>query len=302
MVKTIPDISIIMPTKNGGSLLDRVLTSVYNQKTSIKYEVVVVDSGSTDDTLEILKKFPIHLKQITPAEFSHSKTRNYGASLANASKYYLFLNQDAIPTDEHWLDNMVYSLEFEPGLKAVCATELNEKLEVFNVAGVASFVFNNSLARGMYVIPPYLERTWMDMPKYWLRLMFPFTTVCAIFDKEHFDLHPFDEKTVWGEDLHWAVDNSRLGFKSGCSSFARVYHYHDYSCKEIEDITDKSNALFKELFGLEFNDKIAKLMSENYSNNMIVFTEAIIKMQQSFVWKIKKPLMPLYNLFKSSRK
>jgi len=296
-----PEISIIMPTKNGGSLLDRVLTSVYSQKTDFTYEVVAVDSGSTDNTLEILKRYPVKLIQIPPTEFSHSKTRNYGATLAGASKYYVFLNQDAIPTDEQWLDNLVYSIEFESGLKAVCATELNERSQVFNVSGVAAFLFKSSLVKGLYIMEPYLERTWSELPKYMIRQMFPFTTVCAIFDKEHFDANPFDERTVWGEDLHWAVHNSRAGYKSGCSSFARVYHYHDYTDKQMADITSKSNVLFRELFDLEFNDDVALLMSGSTDAKMPSSIEFMMKLQQSFVWKMIQPMFPVYNYFRKYR-
>jgi len=293
-----PDISIIMPVKNGGPRLERVLSAVFSQKTAHTFEVVTIDSGSTDESLAILAKFPVRLVQIPPEEFSHSKTRNLGAARAAATAYYVFLNQDAVPTDDAWLENLVYSIRFEAGLKAVCATELNEECQVFNVSGVASFLFKTSLVKGLYVMEPNLERTWSSLPKYMIRQMFPFSTVCAIFEKQHFDVNPFDERTVWGEDLHWAVHNSRAGFKAGCSSFAQVYHFHDYSTAELADITSKSNHLFRELFELEFNDDIALLMSGGVDARSSGSIDFMLQLQQSVVWKLIKPLLPLYRFIR----
>jgi len=282
-----------MPTKNGSLRLDRVLSSVFKQKTELTYEVVAVDSGSSDGTLELLQRYPVKVQQIPPEEFSHSGTRNFGASLALASKYYVFLNQDAIPADERWLDNLVYSIKFEDGLKAVCATELKESGQPFNVSGVAAFIFRNSLAQGIYIIPPNSERKFDTLPKHQIRQIFPFTTVCAIFDKEHFDQYPFDESIEWGEDLHWAVRNSRLGFKSGCSIFSAVYHYHNYTDKELNDINGKSRFLFKKLFDINFDDEMSVLMSYDLCPSCMELSKAVVAIKQSMSWKITEPMRNL---------
>ena len=50
------DASIVIPTKNGGELLDKVLSKIENQKTKYIYETICVDSGSKDNTIEIIKK------------------------------------------------------------------------------------------------------------------------------------------------------------------------------------------------------------------------------------------------------
>lgn len=245
------DVSIIILTKNGMPLLERVLSAVFNQKTQYKYEIIVIDSGSTDQTLDVVKKHSARLHQITSQEFSHSQTRNLGASLSKADKYLIFLNQDAVPTDEDWLNNMVKSIEYEPDLKAVCATELiEESNHYFNVTGVAHHVFRNSATKGIYVIDPYILEKFSDLRKEKQVMLFPFTTVCAIFDKKHFKKFPFNENVSWGEDLHWAVDNSNNGFKSACSSFARVYHHHTYGRKEWKEIDTHLAKLYKDIFDM----------------------------------------------------
>ena len=58
------DVSIVIPTKNGGALFDEVLTMIDKQETEYEYEVICVDSGSTDDTVDIIKRHHCILKQI----------------------------------------------------------------------------------------------------------------------------------------------------------------------------------------------------------------------------------------------
>ena len=47
-------VSVVIPVKNGEEFLDEVLTVTLAQKTDFPYEVVVIDSGSKDSSLEII--------------------------------------------------------------------------------------------------------------------------------------------------------------------------------------------------------------------------------------------------------
>lgn len=96
------DTSIIILTKNGGANFPRLLERIYSQQYKGGYEVIVIDSGSTDGTLEATRKYPVLLKEIPPQQFHHSKTRNLGAELARG-KYIVYITQDALPLDDNWL-------------------------------------------------------------------------------------------------------------------------------------------------------------------------------------------------------
>ena len=62
--------SIIIRSYNQENMINECLTKVLNQKIGYPFEVIVVDSGSTDKTLEIVKKFPMKLIQIKKKKFS----------------------------------------------------------------------------------------------------------------------------------------------------------------------------------------------------------------------------------------
>src|SRR5262249_37054305 len=76
--------------------------AIYSQKSVGPFEVLVVDSGSTDSTLDIIRRYPARIQQIPPETFHHARTRNTVASLAGG-EYLVFLSQDAIPASDTWL-------------------------------------------------------------------------------------------------------------------------------------------------------------------------------------------------------
>lgn len=115
-------ISIIIPTLNGKEFIDKSLTEIFRQ-TLLLEEVVIVDSGSTDGTVDVIKKYiyegyPIRFAQISKDEFGHGKTRNYAAGLSGGD-ILVFLTQDAIPAHHRWLENLIKPFTFHDGVACV---------------------------------------------------------------------------------------------------------------------------------------------------------------------------------------
>ena len=99
------DASIVIPTKNGGQRLASVLKAIFSQNTRYEYEVICIDSGSTDATLDVIRSFPsCRLVQIAPEDFGHGRTRNLGASLSSG-EFVIFVTQDALPASDRWLES-----------------------------------------------------------------------------------------------------------------------------------------------------------------------------------------------------
>ena len=96
------DFSIIIPIYNGSLLLNRCLNSIFSQKTMYSYEVILVDDGSTDNTVELIKarKEPnIVLYQQQNA--GPAVARNKGVELAEG-KYVSFMD-----ADDYWKDGYI---------------------------------------------------------------------------------------------------------------------------------------------------------------------------------------------------
>ena len=114
--------SIIIPTKNGAKDIGACLEAVYSQRNAGRFEVLVIDSGSTDGTLEIVRRYPVRLEQIPPEAFHHARTRNYAAGLAKG-EVLVFLSQDAIPASDMWLAAFLSNFN-EPAVGAVYGRQL----------------------------------------------------------------------------------------------------------------------------------------------------------------------------------
>ncbi|MFD4423032.1 glycosyltransferase family 2 protein [Agromyces sp. NPDC058484] len=116
-------VTVVIPTFNGERYLAEVLDAIADQAYPGTVETLVIDSGSTDATLEIVRSRPgVRLHEIPNAEFGHGRTRNLGARLARG-RIVAFLTQDATPATSDWLARLTEPLD-EPGVEAVFGRQL----------------------------------------------------------------------------------------------------------------------------------------------------------------------------------
>ncbi len=101
-----PDVTLLIPTWNAGSEFPEILRLMLDQELDRQLEVLVIDSGSTDGTVELLTQHPVRIIQIPNAEFNHGLTRNRGI-LEARGEIVVLATQDARPDDEHWMQRLV---------------------------------------------------------------------------------------------------------------------------------------------------------------------------------------------------
>ncbi|TFD22865.1 glycosyltransferase family 2 protein [Cryobacterium sp. TMT2-23] len=119
-----PLVTVAILTYNGEVYLERILQQVTTQQIDGDVEVLVIDSGSTDSTLDIVRKFPaVRLHEIPNSEFGHGKTRNLAAQLANG-QFIAFLTHDAIPASAQWLRELLAPFALDTRIVAVMGKQI----------------------------------------------------------------------------------------------------------------------------------------------------------------------------------
>ena len=104
-----PLVSIILRSYNEGWALRETLPAIAAQEYK-NWELIVIDSGSTDGSIELIRQArPRLFRQITPSEYNPSRVMNWGMDQAR-SGFGIFLNADATPQGPQWLRPLVNAL------------------------------------------------------------------------------------------------------------------------------------------------------------------------------------------------
>ena len=114
-------VSVVIPTQNAGDEFDNLLRTLKNQKGFRDIELIIVDSGSSDDTVSVAKSFGAKVVEIKPEDFTHSYSRNLGAEQA-VNDFLFFTVQDALPSSV-FLFYQLYSRLKRTNLKVITCTE-----------------------------------------------------------------------------------------------------------------------------------------------------------------------------------
>ena len=106
-----PETSIVIRTFNEEKHIGNLLSAIASQ-TYKNYEIVIVDSGSTDDTLSIAEKFPVRIIKIESRDFTFGYSLNVGCE-ASRGKYLVFVSAHILPVSREWLSNLVNAFKNE---------------------------------------------------------------------------------------------------------------------------------------------------------------------------------------------
>lgn len=247
---TAPKASVVIPTYNAGAQFEAVLDGVLAQHTPWPYEVLVIDSGSTDGTLELIAKRPdVRLHQIDKSEFSHGGTRNLGVELTTGD-YIAFLTHDALPANDAWLFNLVAALEVTPEAAGAFGKH-------FAYPDASAFTKRDLDAHfaNMLQHPLCVSRD-TDMARYragdegWRQFLHFYSDNNSCFRRSVWEKIPY-RVVEFGEDQLWAHDIIEAGFAKLYAAQATVYHSHDYDEGETRERASIEASFFKHFWGYE---------------------------------------------------
>ena len=214
-------VSVVIPVKDAGEEFRPLLSSLMMQKGFSKLEIVVVDSGSTDRSVETAREFGAKLLQILPEEFSHSYARNLAVEHA-AGDYILFMVQDALPSSDHWLDELFSALRNNDVAAVSCAEYPRHDADLFyRVCCLGHYRFLDVDKHDRIMSKPKIEN-YLTMRK-----NAALSNLACLMPRQLFLQYKF--RGNFGEDLDLGLRMIRDGHKLVMLSSTRVIHSHNRS-------------------------------------------------------------------------
>ncbi len=222
------DVTIVIPVKNGGKLLEECLAMIAKQQTNLNFEVICVDSGSKDNSVEIIKGFGFELYEIAPSDFGHGKTRNFGA-FKGSGKFIVFITQDAIPANEFWLDNLVKPMVSDSNIVGAFGKHLpHHDCNLFDIRDLKNhFLW---FERKNKIIQLEDKKRYENDTSYRNYITF-FSDNNSCVRRSVFEKKPYAD-VQFAEDQIWMKARMEEGYKKVYVKDAAVHHSHNFNKKD----------------------------------------------------------------------
>lgn len=214
------NVAVVIPTMNAERWLGRQLEALINQ--TVKAEILVIDSSSTDGTAEIAERYAdqVQMIRIPQNRFDHGGTRDF-ALRQTGGDFVLFLTQDAVPANERYIENLL-SMFSDEKVAAVFgrqiawpdAPEYEKLTRLFNY--------------------PETGRVWReeDIARYGVKSYF-FSNASSAFRRTAYEaVGGFDTPIASNEDMMIAAKFLHGGYSLAYQPEAAVWHSHKHSLLE----------------------------------------------------------------------
>ena len=211
------DASIIILTKNAGEHFKHLLERIFPQQFDGQFEVLIVDSGSTDATLKIARGFPAKITEIRPDAFHHGKTRNLGAELS-IGRILVYITQDALPINNDWLEKLANNFK-DPNVAMVIGRQIPWQ----TTKPPEKFFYVHNFPEQKIIVKP-------KSSSYYLDNVF-ISNVNSAIRKDVWQQFKFSEAIIMAEDKEFANRILSAGWTIIYEPTATVYHAHDLSLR-----------------------------------------------------------------------
>ena len=209
----------IIPTYNGRGELARLIASLREQ--TLAYDLVIVDSGSTDGTADLGRVQATTFIPIDKRDFNHGGTRQMAVDRFPDHDVLVFLTQDAVLAAPNSLERLVANFD-DPTIGAVCARQLPhldanpfaEHARVFNYPAESRIVDKAAIAR------------------FGLKSAFMSNSFAAYRRTALLEVGGFPTNVILAEDMYVAARMVTSGWKVAYDGTAPCRHSHNYTVTE----------------------------------------------------------------------
>lgn len=212
-------VAVLIPTFNGSAELPVLLTQLAAQEGQ-PFDVLVVDSSSTDGTAELIAQHPVvtHHISIPQSDFNHGATRQYMIDVFDQYDVYVLLTQDAYPADAFTLAQAVAPFQ-NPRVGAVCGRQLPHTDA--NPIAAHARLFNYGVESRV--------KSAADIPLLGIKVPFVSNSFTAYRKQALDEVGGFPAGVILSEDMYVAAKMVQQGWHIAYEAQARVHHSHNYT-------------------------------------------------------------------------
>ncbi|MBI2673842.1 MAG: glycosyltransferase [Candidatus Zambryskibacteria bacterium] len=206
-----PETSIVIRTYNEekhiGNLLRAIETQDYKD-----YEIIIIDSDSTDKTLEIAEKYPVEIIKIEKRDFTFGYALNVGCQ-ASRGRYLVFASAHVLPATNSWLSHLTASFK-DPEVAMVYGRQKGNADSKYSEQKDFWRLFSKTAVNSK--VPLYYANN-----------------ANAAIKKSIWEEERFDEYLFGLEDIDWTRRVTSKGLLIRYEPNAPVYHIHNETWPEV---------------------------------------------------------------------
>jgi len=206
-----PEASIIIRTFNEERRLPGLLEAIHQQRFQ-DFEVIVVDSGSYDQTVDIARRGKAHVIEIKSHDFTFGYSLNTGIEAARG-RYMVMVSAHTKPVNREWLGNMLQPFEDD------------------RVAMTYGRQFGTEESKFSEIQD--LSRTFGPTPLHLKSPDFFANNANSAIRRDLWEQVPFDEHLPGLEDVHWAKHWMQRGLKVSYEPEAGIFHMHEETWAQV---------------------------------------------------------------------
>lgn len=208
-------VSVIIPTWKANRYLPSLIQSLWAQ-TFKPLEIILIDSSSNDGTAETAQDMGCRVEVISQSEFNHGGTRNMGAQMARG-EILVFMTQDALPTDEGFLEALVAPIQNQTAVAAYAR-------QIAYPDAPPPEVFTREFN---YPAQSHLK-TLADVSKRGFKAFYYSDVASAVGRDIFWSVEGYPDWVIVDEDVYFCAKLLRAGHTVAYQAEAKVLHSHHY--------------------------------------------------------------------------